>query len=206
MENPVFSTELGKKLLMLTKAGFVISNLLNDLVIREKVKGKILAIYETYSNNRESQVLIEEISALDNLLHLSSHLKLAGDNHIEKLRNGYLVFKSHIVLNSYQPKTETVISQEIVNARKPAESQIKGALSNNKSVSSAVLRNSRINERYEKVLNFIKGNNNRAQFSQLMSLFPGLSEKSLRNDLTFLCSRGKLKRIGWGPTSYYIIV
>ena len=94
----IFNTELGQKLLVLTRAGFAISNQINDLIMRDKIKGKVLDIYEAYGGGKRTGEILREIETLDNLLYLSGHLGVAKEEHIKKLRNGYLVLKSHVVL------------------------------------------------------------------------------------------------------------
>ena len=101
MEEDIFNTDIGKKFLALTKACFKASDLITDLVLREKIKNQTLDIYELFSN-RNNPELIKEIDALDGLFHLGGHLGLVKDEHLKLLRNGLLVFKSHIVLTLHQ--------------------------------------------------------------------------------------------------------
>lgn len=103
MEENIFSSELGKKVLALVKAGFKVSDLIPDLVLREKIKRQVLEIHRNFSSAGGGQgknyaALINEIDALDHLFYLAGHLDLAKEEHIRTLRNGFLVFKSHLVL------------------------------------------------------------------------------------------------------------
>ena len=66
----IFNTELGQKLLVLTRAGFAISNQINDLIMRDKIKGKVLDIYEAYGGGKRAGEILREIETLDNLLYL----------------------------------------------------------------------------------------------------------------------------------------
>lgn len=205
----IFNTELGQKLLVLTRAGFVISNHINDLILRDKIKEKILDIYEAYGSGRRTAELLGKIETLDNLLHLSGHLGAANDEHIKKLRNGYLVFKSHIVLTQ-QMKTSSDVESGLSYTEQKTISvsddltSIKESGKRSDMIASPV--RAKISERYDHILNFIRNNNGKAQLSQVMGLFPKLSEKSIRNDLAQLCVDGKLKRVGWGQTSFYQII
>ena len=101
MEDNIFNTDLGKKFLALTKACFRTSDLITDLVLREKIKGQVLSVYKLFSNGNSSE-LLKEVDALDGLFHLGGHLGLVKDEHLKLLRNGLLVFKSHIVLTLHQ--------------------------------------------------------------------------------------------------------
>lgn len=44
----------------------------------------------------------------------------------------------------------------------------------------------------------------RSSLKEICQLFPGLSEKTIRNDLNVLCERGLIQRVGVAPRSYYI--
>ncbi|OGD32864.1 hypothetical protein A2833_03350 [Candidatus Azambacteria bacterium RIFCSPHIGHO2_01_FULL_44_55] len=205
----IFNTELGQKLLVLTRAGFAISNQINDLIMRDKIKGKVLDIYEAYGGGKRAGEILREIETLDNLLYLSGHLGVAKEEHIKKLRNGYLVLKSHVVLTQQArpvfdlPPLRSSESNNIESKTfGPDAPASKKDLPKRSDMIALPIR-AKISERHNKVLDFIKNNDGKAQLSQLISLFPKLSEKSIRNDLAQLCADGKLKRIGWGQTSFY---
>lgn len=44
-----------------------------------------------------------------------------------------------------------------------------------------------------------------AQLKDVLALFPGTSEKTIRNDLAELCRSGQLRRVGLAPRSRYIL-
>lgn len=46
----------------------------------------------------------------------------------------------------------------------------------------------------------------RAQLKEVLQLFPDVSEKTIRNDLSLLCQQGQLRRIGMAPRSHYALV
>lgn len=204
-QDHIFNTELGKKLLVLTRAGFAVSNQINDLIMRDKIKGKVLDIYEAYGSGKRAGELLREIETLDNLLHLSGHLGVAKDEHVKKLRNGYLVFKSHIVL-AQQTRTAPDVEKLPDAGQKTMPMSDVAVLRKDSAKRSDMIAppvRAKISERHDKILNFIHDNDRKAQLSQVIGLFPKLSEKSIRNDLAQLCADGKLKRVGWGPTSFY---
>src|SRR3989338_11527555 len=94
-----FDNELGRKILALTKASFKVSDLISDLVLREKIKHQVLEVYKTFLIDSKNQsLLLREIDILDHYFYLGGHLNLIKEEHLKQLRNGFLVFKSHIIL------------------------------------------------------------------------------------------------------------
>lgn len=45
----------------------------------------------------------------------------------------------------------------------------------------------------------------RAPLKEVLQLFPDVSEKTIRNDLSLLCQQGQLRRVGLAPRSHYIL-
>jgi len=97
MEEEIFNTELGRKILALVKASFKVSDLIPDLFLREKIKIQILNVYKNFFEKKYSD-LLKEIDVLDNFFFLAGQMNFVKDNHLRVLRNGFLVFKSRIVL------------------------------------------------------------------------------------------------------------
>ncbi len=50
----IFNTELGKKIMALTKASFKVSDLIPDLFLREKIKSQILNVYKNFFEKKYS--------------------------------------------------------------------------------------------------------------------------------------------------------
>src|SRR3989344_3019851 len=97
----IFNSEIGRKILALTKASFKVSDLISDLVLREKIKHQVLDVYKTFlifNAEKNHSKLLREIDILDHYFYLGGHLNLIKEEHLKQLRNGFLVFKSHIIL------------------------------------------------------------------------------------------------------------
>ena len=108
-----FDNEIGRKILALTKASFKVSDLIPDLVLREKIKSQILAVYKKFIENNHPE-LLKEIDVLEHYFYLGGYLNLIKKEHVKQLRNGFLVFKSHIVLlnnNANDANKNTQITQ-----------------------------------------------------------------------------------------------
>mgnify|MGYP001567160518 CR=1 len=193
MEEDIFNSELGRKILALTKAGFRVSDLISDLVFREKIKHQVLEVYKKFSVfNREKNhsELLKEIDILDKYFYLGGHLNLIKEEHLKQLRNGFLVFKSHIVLAANQ-KTQL---SELDNVRHQEIPDIENRI-NNRNIDNLNAKQKKIMEKFE-----IKGT---LKLSEIMELFPDVSERTIRNELTFLIGLGKITRDGRGNGSFY---
>ena len=187
MEEEIFSTEFGKKILALTKASFKVSDLIPDLVLREKIKSQILNVYRIFSEKRYFD-LLKEIDVLDNFFFLAGQLNFVKDIHLRILRNGFLVFKSRIVLAMNAPlsprdelgtpRVHPVVKKEAV------KSEVK------------------LSERQEKILEKFK-NKETLKLAEILDLFPGISEKTVRNELSSLIGLKKITRNGQGNGSFY---
>ena len=99
MGTDIFNTDSGRKFLALIKAVFKVSDLISDLVIREKIKKQNLKIYENFissgGGNNHSD-LLKNIDVLRGFLFLAGQMNLIKDEHLKALENGFLFFKSHI--------------------------------------------------------------------------------------------------------------
>ena len=187
MEEDIFNTELGKKFLALVKASFKVSDLIPDLVLREKIKSQILNVYRIFSEKRYFD-LLKEIDVLDNFFFLAGQLNFVKDIHLRILRNGFLVFKSRIVLAMNAPlsprdelgtpRVHPVVKKEAV------KSEVK------------------LSERQEKILEKFK-NKETLKLAEILDLFPGVSEKTVRNELSSLIGLKKITRSGQGNGSFY---
>ncbi len=177
MEEDIFNTELGKKILALIKASFRVSDLIPDLFLREKIKIQILNVYRIFLAKQHSD-LLKEIDVLDNFFFLAGQLNFVKDNHLRILRNGFLVFKSRIVLMLNEPPK---IPKETI---KP---EVK------------------LSERQEKILEKFQ-NKETLKLAEILDLFPGVSEKTVRNELSSLIGLKKITRSGQGNGSFYQIL
>ena len=182
MEEEIFSTEFGKKILALTKASFKVSDLIPDLVLREKIKSQILNVYRIFSEKRYFD-LLKEIDVLDNFFFLAGQLNFVKDNHLRILRNGFLVFKSHIILMLNEPPK---ISGDSTMAVKK----------------EAVKPELKLSERQGKILEKFQ-NKETLKLAEILDLFPGVSEKTVRNELFSLIGLKKITRSGQGNGSFY---
>ncbi len=182
MEEEIFNTELGKKFLALTKAGFKVSDLIPDLVLREKIKSQILNVYRIFLEKRYSD-LLKEIDVLDNFFFFAGQLNFVKDNHLRVLRNGFLVFKCRIVLAlNEMPKTSV---DEVPAVKK-----------------EAVKPEVKLSERQRKILEKFQ-NKETLKLAEILELFPGISEKTVRNELSLLIGLKKITRTGQGNGSFY---
>lgn len=183
----IFNTEIGRKILALTKASFRVSDLISDLVFREKIKHQTLAVFEKFvaKNYRE---LLKEIDTLNHYFYLGGHLNLVKEEHLKQLRNGFLVLKSHIILSmneSSKSDTHSLIS--------PLASENVGG-----SVSNLSAKQKKILEKFE--------DKNTLKLSEIMEVLQNLSEKTVRNELSDLINLGKITRSGIGNGSFYKLV
>ena len=166
MEEEIFNTELGKKILALTKASFKVSDLIPDLVVREKIKVQILNVYELFFSAKDGKNytdLLKEVDVLDNFFFLAGQLNFVKDSHLRILRNGFLVFKSRIVL--------------ILN--EPPKISVDGAVAVKKEVVKPEVKLSErpaYTGRQEKILEKFK-NKEMLKLAEILDLFPGVSEK-----------------------------
>ncbi len=201
MEEDIFNTELGKKIMALIKAGFKVSDLISDLIIREKIKNQILNVYESFfsaegplrqssseASGKNYSDLLKEIDVLDGLFFLAGQLNLVKENHLRILRNGFLVFKSRIILamnESPKVKKEVVKSGPELSDR-PAYAKASAG-------------------RQEKILEKFL-NKETLKLAEILELFPGVSEKTVRNELSSLVGLKKITRSGQGGSSFYKII
>ena len=95
-----FDNELGRKILALIKASFKVSDLISDMALRDKIKHQVLSIYKIFFEKKYSE-LLKELDILDSFFFLAGHLNLAKEEHVKTLRNGFLVFKSQIILTMH---------------------------------------------------------------------------------------------------------
>ena len=192
MEENIFNTELGKKIMALTKASFKVSDLIPDLVLREKIKNQILNVYESFfsaeggsasGGEKKYSELLKEIDVLDNFFFLAGQLNFIKDNHLRILRNGFLVFKSHIILMLNEPLKTSVSSTPAVK-KEAVKSEVK------------------LSERQEKILEKFQ-NKETLKLAEILDFFPGISEKTVRNELSSLIGLKKITRNGQGNGSFY---
>ncbi len=182
-----FDNELGRKILALTKASFKVSDLIPDLVLREKIKHQILAVYKNFFEKNHSE-LLKEIDILDHYFYLGGHLNLIKEEHLKQLRNGFLVFKSHIILlNNNMNDTNKNTRMTRIEDNMP-----------NHQVDDLNSKQKKIMEKF--------GSKDTLKLSEILEIFPDVSERTIRDELTFLIGLGKLTRDGRGNGSFYKII
>src|SRR3989344_6153935 len=199
-----FDNELGRKILSLTKASFRVSDLIPDLVFREKIKHQVLEVYKTFSifnplrqsyseasAEKNHSELLKEIDILDHYFYLGGHLNLIKEEHLKQLRNGFLVFKSHIILAMNKGDKSDNDSQIISFAddRRPAQAGSKMGQSFAKGGSASGGEN--LNAKQKKILEKFSEKNT-LKLAEILELFPDVSERTVRNELTSLIGLGKL--------------
>lgn len=172
----------------LAKAGFRVSDLIPDLVLREKIKHQILEVYKIFlidSRNQSFSALLKEIDILDRYFYLGGHLNLIKEEYVKQLRNGFMVFKSHIILlnsntNDANKNTRmTRIEYDTPNHR----------------VDDLNSKQKKIMEKFE--------SKETLKLAEILELFPDVSERTVRNELTSLIGLGKITRDGRGNGSFY---
>jgi len=199
MEEDIFNTELGRKILALTKASFKVSDLIPDLVLREKIKHQVLDVYKNFFDKTKDSVLLKELDVLDSLFYLAGHLNLAKEDHIKSLRNGFLIFKSHIILAVHDnPRGEKA---DFVPAKISPEKTPKNMAEKTEEKSIGA-KSEKLSNRQEKIIKQFQ-NKQKLQLSDLTKHFPSLNERTIRNDLSYLIEIGKITRRGKGSGSYY---
>ena len=203
MEEDIFNTELGKKFLALTKASFKVSDLIPDLVLREKIKSQIIEVYKTFLIDSGNQSfsggggkyieLLKEIDVLDNFFFLAGQMNFVKDNHLRILRNGFLVFKSRIILMLNEP-LKTFVDSTLVIKKEVVKPEVK--LSE---------RQGKILEKFSARGGSASGGQNKEtlKLAEILDFFPGVSEKTVRNELNSLISLKKITRSGQGNGSFY---
>ncbi len=185
MEEDIFNTELGKKILALIKASFRVSDLIPDLFLREKIKIQILNVYRIFLAKQHSD-LLKEIDVLDNFFFLAGQLNFVKDNHLRILRNGFLVFKSRIILMLNEPP-KTFMDEAVAVKKEVVKPVVK------------------LSERQGKILEKFQ-NKETLKLAEILDLFPGVSEKTVRNELSSLIGLKKITRSGQGNGSFYQIL
>jgi len=175
--------------LALTKASFKVSDLIPDLVLREKIKHQVLEVYKTFSifnAEKNHSNLLREIDILNHYFYLGGHLDLIKKEHLKQLQNGFLVFKSHIVLAMNE------------NSKFNTDSQIVPLTDKRRKVGQS----ENLNAKQKKILEKFS-NKNILKLAEILELFPDVSERTIRNELTFLIGLGKITRDGRGNGSFY---
>ena len=127
--------------------------------------------------------LLKEIDVLDNFFFLAGQLNFIKDNHLRILRNGFLVFKSHIILMLNEPPEISVDSMVAIK-KEAVKSEVK------------------LSERQGKILEKFQ-NKETLKLAEILDLFPGVSEKTVRNELFSLIGLKKITRSGQGNGSFY---
>ena len=177
--NTVFNTEMGRKMLALVKAGFKVADLIPDLVLREKIKSQILVVYKKFIEHNHSE-LLKELDVLDHYFYLGGHLNLVKEEHIKQLQNGFLVFKSHIILTLHNHgEVEDTVSDAL----------------DEETDNDLTKKQKKILEKFE--------SKDTLRLAEILEIFPGVSERTIRNELTSLIELGNITRNGKGNGSLY---
>jgi len=142
---------------------------------------------------KRMEINYDEPSAIDNKMFLE---------HLKQLRNGFLVFKSHIILAMNKGDKSDNDSQIISFAddRRPAQAGSKMGQSFAKGGSASGGEN--LNAKQKKILEKFSEKNT-LKLAEILELFPDVSERTVRNELTSLIGLGKLTRDGRGNGSFY---
>lgn len=199
-----FDNELGRKILALTKASFKVSDLIPDLILREKIKHQILKVYKTFfllrrisqretifNAEKNHSELLREIDILDHYFYLGGHLNLVKEEHLKQLRNGFLVFKSHIILLN----SNTNDANKNTRITRIAETEFPLGSSASKLVENLSAKQKKIMEKFS--------SKDTLKLAEILELFPDVSERTIRNELTSLIGLGKITRDGRGNGSFY---
>ncbi len=182
MEDGIFDTDIGKKFLALTKASLKVSDLIPDLALRGKIKSQILDVYKIFIE-KNYRGLLKEIDVLDGYLFLAGHLNLIKEEHCRALRNGFLIFKSRIILLLNEPpKIAPIEKKETI--KKPE---------------------TMLSDRQEKIVEYFQ-EHKRVKLAELLEILPDFAERTIRNDLSVLIDLRKIKRSGNGGSSFYEVV
>ena len=201
MEEDIFNTEFGRKFLALIKASFRVSDLISDLVMREKIKLQILNVYKIFFSalsGKNYAELLKEIDVLDNFFFLAGELNLIKTEHVRALRNGFLVFESRIILMLNEPPKAFGGSAPAPVAKIAKKEAIKSA-------PELSARQKKILEKFSAKGGSATGGQNKEtlKLAEILDLFPGVSEKTVRNELSSLISLKKITRSGQGNGSFY---
>lgn len=183
----IFNSELGKNFLVLTKASFKVSDLIPDIVFREKIKNHIFNFYKIFLSNssiKNYSELVKEIDTIDSLFYLAGYLNLAKEENIKILRDGFLVFKSRIILLNNNANDEN----------KNAQTEKTG--------NGTTVHNDNLDAKQKKIIEKFNSKNI-LKLAEILELFPGISERTIRNEMTSLIELGKITRSGRGNGSFY---
>lgn len=164
----------------LVKAVFKVSDLIPDLIIREKIKKQNLEVYESFvsgDGKKNYSDLAKNIDTLRGFLFLAGQMNFIKEEHLKTLENGFLVFKSHLIIVPVA-KRESV-KQEMEQIEHPV-----------------------FTERQEKILEKFK-DQEIFKLAEITELFPNVSEKTIRNELKSLIELKKITRSGHGGSSFY---
>ena len=185
MEEGIFNTEIGKKFLALIKASLKVSDLIPDLVLRGRIKTQVLDVYKIFTE-KNYRGLLKEIDVLDGYIFLGGHLNLIKEEHCRALRNGFLIFKSRIVLLVNEPQKITPVEKKETIKKPESELTERPAYTG----------------RQEKIMNYFQ-EHKQVKLAEILGLFPDVSEKTVRNELTLLKDLKKITRSGNGNSSFY---
>ena len=204
-----FDSELGRKILALTKASFKVSDLIPDLVLREKIKHQVLEVYKTFSifnTEKNHSELLKEIDILNHYFYLGGHLNLIKEEHLKQLRNGFLVFKSHIILAMNENGKSDIDSRivPVVSLRDISRPLRRSSSEARRETDDRQKEGhfESLNAKQKKILEKFSEKNT-LKLSEIMEFFPDVSERTIRNELTFLIGLGKITRDGRGNGSFY---
>ncbi len=186
----------------LTKASFRVSDLIPDLIFREKIKHQVLDVYKTFlvfNAGENHSELLKEIDILDNYFYLGGHLSLIKEEHLKQLRNGFLVFKSHVILAVNENKKFDTGSQFIPLADdRPKTGHFSAKDGPASGWENLSAKQKKILEKFSE--------KNILKLAEIMELFPDVSERTIRSELTSLIGLGKITRDGRGNGSFYKIL
>lgn len=155
--------------------------------------GKI--IYEVEPLN--ALIIRKELSSLLDYVSEKTISLFDVDNHQFNLDNSESKNKANIKKNS-----KTILRQNIKSldsGDNTAKEDISASLPH--VINNQVIENTAI--RQDEIIEKIRQMNKPTQLKDLIALFPDISERTLRYDLTRACAEGRLERVGSGPASFY---
>jgi len=212
-------TENWDKLLDLTHTVWRVVDLTTDNdFLRTRIKQSscdILAQYPTaISEYKGAENLIKNINTHIALLSLAQKVSRSKEINFLILKNEYkkIIFSlSQKLLTERQEATVTDVEPE---SAVPAEPNKPPAQAQQRSSQAPVVKKEKedpffaLNDRQAKIVQlFQKKKSDKLKFKDITGIFPGLTGRTIRNDLKDLCSKKIVSRSeGFGQASFYTLV
>jgi len=144
-------------------------------------------------NFAQNQVL-DDLEILDSFFEVAKAQNWVTLDEVLRIQEEYNRIKTEIKKFDNHPSEPPVEAGIIdVNVDRPHQNQ-----------QEQPIHNVKINERQEKILEFLK-ENGRVQVWQLKQIFPEVTKRTLRRDFKSLLKRGVIERIGEKNATFYQI-